>query len=80
MHFSYQKCTVLVMPPLPMHLSYSRQPSIVISVLNDHPHLQTPMSLFSLEEEPILGLIIVTGPMPLYLFLFFSFFKVFLTA
>lgn len=42
-------------------LSSPGKPSIVIPVLHGFPYLQTPMSLFSLEEGPILGLIIVTG-------------------
>ena len=42
-------------------LSPPAKPSIVIPVLYDVPHFQAPMSLSSLEEGPILELIMVTG-------------------
>lgn len=49
---------------LPFHtclpLSPLAKPSIVIPVLYDVPYFQPPMSLFSLEEGPILELIMVT--------------------
>lgn len=70
--FSYQKCTAPVMPPLPIHVIPVLDSSVFLqatfysnSCPQWSPHFQTPMSLFSLEEEPILGLIIVTGLMPL---------------